>query len=80
MTATFLVEVDLESVDPQSLSDTVSDMEDALDTVVSLVSIKPWSRPSLSPNIPSFPFPIAPHPSPTVIPTRPSTPPSFPTL
>lgn len=43
----FIVEANVDDPSPQVLLDLSSDMSDALDSVVDVVSVKPWARPSV---------------------------------
>jgi hypothetical protein len=50
MTATFLVEVEVDGIDPVSLQTTTEDIADACESAGLLVSsVKPWSRPTSAP-------------------------------
>ena len=47
MTATFLVSIDTEAADPQSLLGTAEDIHSALDGEFDVIDVKPWARPSI---------------------------------
>lgn len=50
MTATFLVTLDLDSVDPQTLTSVASDIDEACESSgLPVVEVKPWERPTMQP-------------------------------
>lgn len=49
MTSTFLVTLDVDAIDSQSLATTATDIQDALDSEFEVVEVKPWSRPTQEP-------------------------------
>lgn len=51
---TFLVEVELDDVSPQSLAMDAGDIHDACEAAgLPVTSVKPWSRPSFNPGGPA---------------------------
>lgn len=59
MNVAFIVTLDLDTVDPGTLTQVTQELEDACETVADVISVAPWQRPVTAPTIakPITPFP-----------------------
>lgn len=61
MNVAFIVTLDLDTIDPGTLTTVTQELEDAIESAFDVISVAPWQRPvtapSITKSIPPFPHP-----------------------